>query len=144
MLEPISTVTPLVIEAATKKAIEKSTASLVDRISFKFARDKYDAIKLDLNKGLPSYLEANSAKCETLKTLLNRNDPIALEACFVAPDFKTRGEIISSDEFLGRVDKSGGKVIITGLAGSGKSVFLKSSFRSVIEQGHSYSIVRQT
>lgn len=138
MLEPISIATAAAIGAGTKKAIEKSTASLVDRISIKFAKDKYDALRLVLDKGLPSYLEANYAKCETLKTLLNRNDPIALEDCFVAPDFKTRGESISSDEFLGQVNKSGGKVVITGLAGSGKSVFLKYSFRSVIEKGHSY------
>lgn len=137
-MEPISTATAVAIGAGTTKAIEKSTASLVDRISLKFAKDKYDALRLVLNKGLPSYLEANYAKCETLKTLLNRNDPIALEDCFVAPDFKAKGERISSDDFLGQVNQSGGKVIITGLAGSGKSVFLKYSFRSVIEKGHSY------
>ena len=138
MVEPISTATAVTLGAGATKAIEKSTASLVDRISLKFAKDKYDALRLVLDKGLPSYLEANYAKCETLKTLLNRNDPIALEDCFVAPDFKTRGESVSSDEFLGQVNQSGGKVVITGLAGSGKSVFLKYSFRSVIKKGHSY------
>lgn len=138
LVEPISTATVAALGAGTTKAIEKSTASLVDRISLKFAKDKYDALRLVLDKGLPSYLEANYAKCETLKTLLNRNDPIALEDCFVAPDFKTIGGRISSDEFLGQVNQSGGKVVITGLAGSGKSVFLKYSFRSVIEKGHSY------
>lgn len=138
MVEPISTATAVSISAGTAKAIDKTAAKLVDRISIKIAKDKYDALRLVLDKGLPSYLEANYAKCETLKTLLNRNDPIALEDCFVAPDFKTRGERISSDEFLGQVNKSGGKVVITGLAGSGKSVFLKYSFRSVIEKGYSY------
>lgn len=138
MLEPISTATAVALGAGTTKAIENSTARLVDRISPKFAKDKYDALRLVLAKGLPSYLEANYAKCETLKTLLNRNDPIALEDCFVAPDFKTRGKRVSSDEFLGQVNQSGRKVVITGLAGSGKSVFLKYSFRNVIEKGHSY------
>jgi len=138
LVEPISTATAVAIGAGTTKAIEKSTASLVDRISIKFAKDKYDALRLVLDKGLPSYLEANYAKCETLKTLLNRNDPIALEDCFVGPDFETGGESSSSDEFLEQMNKSGGKVVITGLAGSGKSVFLKYSFRSVIEKGYSY------
>lgn len=138
LVEPISTATTVALGAGTTKAIEKSTASLVDRISLRFAKDKYDALRLILDKGLPSYLEANFAKCETLKTLLNRNDPIALEDCFVAPDFETRGETISSDKFLEEVNQSGEKVVITGMAGSGKSVFLKYSFRSVIEKGHSY------
>lgn len=138
MTDPISTTAALALSAGTTKAIEKSTANLLDQISLKFAKDKYDALRLVLGKGLPTYLEANYAKCETLKTLLNRNDPVTLEDCFVAPDFKTRGVSISSDEFLDQINQNGGKLVITGLAGSGKSVFLKYSFRTVIEKGHSY------
>ncbi len=134
----IESLTAATVGAVTAKAIAKSTESLIDKISFKFAKDKYDVITFMLNKGLPSYLEANYAKCETLKTLLNRNDPIALEDCFVAPDFKLHGSTVSSTELLNRVNTSVSKVIITGLAGSGKSVFLKYSFRSVIEAGYSY------
>lgn len=138
LAEPISTAATVALGAGTTKAIEKSTASLVDKISLKFAKDKYDALRLVLDKGLPSYLEANYAKCETLKTLLNRNDPISIEDCFVAPDFKAKGRVCNADELLSEVEKSGGKVIITGLAGSGKSVFLKHSFRTVIEKGYTY------
>lgn len=83
-------------------------------------------------------MAANYAKCQTLKTLLNRNDPIALEECFVAPDFKLRGSTFSSSKFLEQASQSNTKVVITGLAGSGKSVFLKYSFRKVIEDGYSY------
>ena len=135
MIEPI---TAAALNAVTRKAIEKSTASLIDKISFRFAKEKYDVIKFVLSKGLPNYLAANYAKCETLKTLLNRNDPIALEDCFVAPDFKLKGAAISSTDFLRHITHSTDKVVITGLAGSGKSVFLKYSFRNVIEEGYSY------
>ena len=134
MVEPITGV----LGAAATNAIEKSTAGLIEKISFKFAKDKYDVIKFVLNKGLPTYLAANYAKCETLKTLLNRNDPIALQDCFVAPDLQLKGETISSEDFLYEVNHSGIKAVITGLAGSGKSVFLKHTFRTVIEEGHSY------
>lgn len=128
----------ITLGAVAQKAIEKSTVNLVDQLSLKFAKDRYDVVKFELKKGLPDYLAANYAKCETLKTLLNRNDPIALEDCFVAPDFNLKEEIISSCDFLNHVYQSGGKVVITGLAGSGKSVFLKYSFRRVIKEGHSY------
>lgn len=126
------------LTAVASKAIEKATTSLLDKISFKFAKEKYDVIRFSLSKGLPTYLEANYAKCETLKTLLNRNDPVALESCFVAPDFHIKDEITSSADFLEELNQSGGKVVITGLAGSGKSVFLKYSFRNAIEVGYSY------
>ena len=135
MVEPITTG---ILAAVTTSAVDKTTARLVDSISFKFAKEKYDIIKFVLRKGLPAYLAANYAKCETLKTLLNRNDPIALTDCFVAPDFFLKGDIISSTAFLDHVNQSGDKVVITGLAGSGKSVFLKYSFRRVIDDGHSY------
>ena len=71
---------------------------------------------------LPSYLEANYAKRKPLKLLLNRNEPIALKNChFFTRDFKTRGDRISSEEFLEQVNQSAGKVVITALAGtSGK------------------------
>ena len=132
------TITSIALGAVTEKAIEKSTACLIDNLPLKFAKDKYDEVRFVLQKGLPNYLTANYAKCETLKTLLNRNDPIALEDCFVAPDFTLKEELISSSDILNHVNQCGGKVVITGLAGSGKSVFLKYSFRRVIEEGHSY------
>lgn len=138
MIEPIVTTAATALGAGAQRAVEKSAASLIDRISIKFAREKYDELRLILQKGLPDYLAANYSKCETLKTLLNRNDPIELDTCFVAPDFQVRDTKFSSDDFLNYVGPSSRKAIITGLAGCGKSVFLKYSFRSVIEQGHSY------
>jgi hypothetical protein len=137
MVEP-TTAGAIALGAATTSAIEKSAAGLVDRISLKFFKNKYDEIKLLLDKGLPSYLVANYAKCETLKTLLNRNDPIALEECFVSPDFDFKGMMKTSDNFLDSINREGSNVIITGLAGSGKSVFLKNAFRQVIKRGHTY------
>ena len=68
---------------------------------------------------LPSYLEANYAKRKPLKLLLSRNEPIALKNCyFFTRDFKTRGDRISSEEFLEQVNQSAGKVVITALAGT--------------------------
>ena len=134
----VELVTATTLGVVAQKAIEKSTSGLIDKISFKFARDKYEKIRFSLSKGLPNYLAANYAKCQTLKTLLNRNDPISLEDCFVAPDFKLRRSAISSTDFLEQITTHNDKVVITGLAGSGKSVFLKYSFRNVIEAGYSY------
>lgn len=135
MIEPITTTA---LNVVAEKAIEKSTTNLIGKISLKFAKNKYDEIIFLLSKGLPNYLVANYAKCETLKTLLNRNDPIALEDCFVAPDFELKQTTMSSAEFLKKIVNSNGKIVIAGLAGSGKSVFMKYSFRNVIEEGYSY------
>ena len=135
MADPI---TAAALSAVTIKALEKTAGNLVDCISIKVARDKLDTVKLYLSKGLPNYLAANYAKCETLKTLLNRNDPIPIADCFVAPDFKLGESTFSSSAFLDHLNHTADKVVITGLAGSGKSVFLKYSFRYIIDKGHTY------
>ena len=120
MIEPIS---DFALGTVATTAIRKTVSIFVEKLSLQFAKNKYDQIKFSLSEGLPNYLAANYAKCQTLKTLLNRNDPIALEDCFVAPDFELRGSTFSSLKFLEQVDQSSAKVVITGLAGSGKSVF---------------------
>lgn len=134
----IETIVDTALSTVATRAIEKSATTLIDKISFKFAKDKLEIIKFRLSKGLPNYLSANYAKCQTLKTLLNRNDPIPIEDCFVAPDFKIKDDIVSSEDILHLVNQTADKIVITGLAGSGKSVFLKYSFRNVIQQGYSY------
>lgn len=135
MIEPV---TAAALGAATAKALEKTTSNLIDKIPFRSAKDRYEVVKFVLAKGLPDYLAAHYAKCETLKTLLNRNDPIPLADCFVAPDFKFMRQTTSSFDFLRQASDAGDKVVITGLAGSGKSVFLKFAFRRLIDDGHSY------
>lgn len=128
----------LAANAATKIAIEKTASSLTEKLSSNFAKNKYDELRIKFNKGLPAYLKANYAKCETIKTLLNRNSPIPLEKCFVAPNFKMSDKMLQADELLDQINSKSMKVIITGLAGSGKSVFLKYAFKKVIEKGHTY------
>lgn len=124
------------LSAGANSAIAKTTEILVGTISEKFSKGKFDDIRLDLNKGLPEYLEANYAKCNTLKTLLNRNDPVEIDDCFVAPDFELAEKVSSSEKLLDFATQSNSKIVISGLAGSGKSMFLKHSFRRVIESGN--------
>lgn len=130
-------VTPLVL-AASKKAAEKSTEALLSKISLKFAKKKFDEISFALKKGLPAYVEAQYIKCLSIKTLLNRNDPIPLDECYVAPQFQLGGERSEARDLLKVASRDERKLVITGLAGSGKSIFLKFSFREVIEGGHTY------
>lgn len=133
----VEVVTGAIVSGIAERAIERTTSAFIEKISLKAAKDKVDAIRLVLNKGLPQYLEANYAKCETLKTLLSR-DPRPLDECFVAPDFLLNEVSMSSSDFLRLVAGDGAKAVITGLAGSGKSVFLKYAFRKVIENGTTY------
>jgi hypothetical protein len=129
--------TTALVNALAQAAIEATTASFVAKLPLGRVKNKIDELGLILNKGLPRYLEANYAKCETLKTLLNR-DPRPLDECFVVPDFVVNEQLLPSDQFLRHTCGDGSKTVVTGLAGSGKSVFLKYSFRKLIENGVTY------
>lgn len=134
----IETLLTTAVDVATTKAIEKTSSSLINKLSVKFAKDKYENIKIKLNIGLPSYLTANYAKCQTIKTLLNRNNPVQLEDCFVAPKFLINKKTCSSEQLLNQINEDSKKVIITGLAGSGKTIFLKYAFKKLVTTGQSY------
>ena len=134
MIDPISTT---VISTLAAAAIQKSAERLIKNISIKQASKNTNA-NLSLSADLPKYLAANYAKCETLKTLIDRNNPVKLTDCFVAPNFELMAERVSSNDFFQRMRASGGKIVITGLAGSGKSVFLKYSYRRIIEENFKY------
>ena len=135
MTDPIASI---VINALATAAIKKTSDGLVEKIFLRTAKKNIESTNLPLTEGLPNYLVANYAKCETLKTLLNRNDPMPLADCFVAPDFKLKEETNPSSDFLNKMNEARGKIVITGLAGSGKSVFLKYTFRKVINEGYSF------
>ena len=127
-----------ILAASAAKGIDGATKALTSKISIRFARDRVEELIFLLNKGLPAYLEANYARCETIKTLLNRNDPIELELCFVAPNFRVDDTVVSAEQMLQDIYSESRKTIVTGLAGSGKSIFLKHSFRRVLQRGYSY------
>lgn len=130
-MEPIAT-------KAAETSIALLTSKLIDKLPLNYPKDRFDELKLVLDKGLPDYLQANYSKCETLKTLLNRNDPVSITECFVAPNFKIGDKNKTSEELLSWNANPNCNAVVTGLAGSGKSVFLKYAFRATIEQGHTY------
>lgn len=94
--------------------------------------------KLILNKGLPEYLEANYSKCETIRTLLKRDSPTLLNTVYQEHTFRSDGKIHSEEELRTSIASGIQRTIISGGAGSGKSVFLKRLFRRSIEEGETY------
>lgn len=102
------------------------------------ATDAYKKLRLVVDKGLPTYLEAHNTRCEFIRTLLNRDKPVAIEKAFVEPSFKVAGVELTTEDVLVRIGEGTERTIITGIAGSGKSVFLKYAFRKVIERGDTY------
>lgn len=104
----------------------------------KVANGAWKNIEFIVSKGLPQYIEANNARCEFIRTLLNRDKPVPIDAAFVEPNFRIDEEVLSAGKLLERIYQGPQRTIVTGPAGGGKSVFLKHSFRRVIEHGYTY------
>jgi hypothetical protein len=101
------------------KDILKSTAQI--------GRKELAKLLIDFELGFKGFLDRNYKRLFRIKTLLNPANPVSLETTFVSPNLKFDGKVLSEKDFISRLieDKF---IVITGIGGSGKSVFLKHLF----------------
>jgi hypothetical protein len=92
-----------------------------------FGKDKLAKLSVDFEFGFKEYLDRNLKRLSQVKTLLNPNSPVSLEATYVAPNLELENENIEEGEFIPRL-RTDKFFVITGLGGSGKSIFLKHLF----------------
>lgn len=119
--------------------------ALTNEIGKKFGADIYDSIKSVLSKatditrakfqiGFSAYFEANALRCEKVKTIINRAEPVSLLSIYEDCQFQTNNKRdfrIKEDDLLYGEDYK--RVLVTGIAGSGKSFFMKRSFLRICE-----------
>lgn len=110
------------------KRIDKFFESMKDILTSR----SYD-LKLKFSKqALKDYLNTTIKKVSTVKTLLYPEKPVLINDFYVDIDLSFKNKLISSDriESLLKIDKN---LIVTGLAGCGKSTFIKYLFLNAIE-----------
>lgn len=127
----------LLAKPVVASRIEKIMGLLLDAAPL-FIMDSYKKGAMLIDKGLPSYLSAHYSKCETVRTLLRSDTPVILENAYVKPKFTISGKRLQSDDILQFSQAPHSPIVVTGTAGSGKSVFLKWSFRQAIEKGYTF------
>src|SRR5262249_31320793 len=76
--------------------------------------------------------ERNRARCGRVKTLLHRVEPIDIEKAFVDPKFQIKKTQIEGRDFPEHLIKRR-NVVVVGLGGAGKSIFLKMLFLSLCD-----------
>ncbi|SEL40728.1 NACHT domain-containing protein [Pacificibacter marinus] len=69
---------------------------------------------------------------------IRRDSPTPLTDVYVPPNFKIDRNTLSAQELTELIGANLQRTVVTGLAGSGKSVFLKYLFRKSIEDGYTY------
>lgn len=124
------------VDLLAKRAVE--LLDFIIKTAPGFLVEKAKNGELILNKGLPDYTNANYSKCETIRTLLKRDSPTQLDKVYQEHTFKSDGRKRSEEEIYTSIGSTLERTIVSGGAGSGKSVFLKRLFRKSVENGHTY------
>jgi hypothetical protein len=115
--------------ALAKGAIDglKEIAKDVLKAGTAFGRKQIGKLAVDFEFGFKEYLDRNYRRLSIVKTLLNPATPVSLEATYVAPSLAIGEKRLTEDQFISRIKKDK-FFVITGMGGSGKSIFLKHLF----------------
>ena len=86
----------------------------------------FDRAKVALEIGFQPYLEKSYQRCRYYKTLLNPYEPCDLESTYIHVGLERRsGPSRKTDDNLIQEFLDGKKYVVTGLAGCGKSMFMR-------------------
>lgn len=110
------------------RALSKTFSELIEKL----VRDlitNHQKYKLKLQTaskiGFSEYLDNNIVKCTKIKTIVNRLQPVSVQAVYEPLSFMSEAEKFS-DSDINALLKENGKIILTGMGGCGKSITLKS------------------
>jgi NACHT domain len=129
MAEPVTAATTFL--AATSSAVAPAVRTTLDNLAKSFAkpvanftRSIIDRAIVDLRIGFEDYLNTSYNRCRFYKTILNPNLPVEVTKNYVNL-YLTYGKMTLEDiEVIKNLEKYM-RIVVTGLAGSGKSMFMK-------------------
>lgn len=90
----------------------------------RLTKSTLDRLTVNLKIGFQEYLNLSYERCKQYKTILNTNQPLDLAVNYVHVTLSCNREVFSDDDLINQLVNRR-SVVITGLAGSGKSMFMK-------------------
>lgn len=115
------------LSSGINKGVQNAIVDLVERV-YKHGSAKskatVDTLRLKFTTKLTEYLNQTAVRCRKVKTLISRTDPIDIEEAYVAASFRVADSEFSEAELLRRAC-AGEQIIISGIAGSGKSMTMR-------------------
>lgn len=113
----------------------KSISEEILRASGNAAKREFEKLLVDFEIGFKKYVQRNYEKCSRVKTLLHRYEPINLESAYVAARIKFKNEEISESTLIDRFNKYK-RIVVTGMAGCGKSLMMKNVFVTLCKSSY--------
>jgi predicted NACHT family NTPase len=122
MAEP-SALAMKLLEGMANEAASKTLSAIFGGLS-KFR----DALRMNF----ASYLDSAIDRASHVKTLLHRDDRVSLRSIYVETFLKSGNKLVRDDK-LTEVIRSATAVVVSGPAGSGKTMFIRYLFLQLIE-----------
>jgi hypothetical protein len=104
-----------------KKVFDSLAKKVADRIG---SMTTAAQIAVAFRKGFPEYLETSYKRCRVFKTIIAPSDPLAVLSHYVHVTLTCGKKTVSDDDLITSLPELG-CVVVTGLAGSGKSMFMR-------------------
>lgn len=106
-------------DAALDKSAEKIGFYLSDKTS-----DVRDNIVSNFRIGFQTFIQSSYERCRTYKTLLNPYNPIPVLDNYIHTNVEISGKHYNDDTLIKGI-RPGSRIIVSGLAGGGKSMLMK-------------------
>jgi len=119
-----------------KKGVNNALVDLVERV-YKYSSSKskttVDRLRLKFVTNFTDYLLQTAIRCSKVKTLISRTDPVNIEDFYVPVRLKMKGTSLSEHDIIEYLYK-GEQFIISGIAGSGKSMTMRYLYLSLCKR----------
>ncbi len=97
------------------------------------AKSQAEKLAVELEIGFTRLTKRTLERCAKVKTLLHRYEPIDIERAYVHPTIGISRKELGQAKFLDLLEQHL-RIVITGMAGSGKSMFLKFLYVTLCRQ----------
>lgn len=116
--------------------ITKQIDATIDAIKDTFGT-ALDKARARLQLGYAELVKRNFARCAQIKTILYRHQAVLLKHHYVSATLRSGKQTLTEAEVINKAG-SAGKIVITGTAGSGKSLFMKNSYLNFVLDSKPY------
>lgn len=121
MVEPLTAA--VVLAPALKHSLDRLARSFTLGAE-KMAKSLVDQAVVELRIGFSNYFTTSFNKCRCFKSLLNANQPLDLVENYIHVTLSLGQKRLTDDELIFKIPELK-SIVIMGLAGSGKSMFMK-------------------
>lgn len=120
--------------SALALSLAKAAAPPAAALLKKVGKEQYDRFVATYTNVFGDHIRATVERCSSIKTILHRDQPISLDSQYVSLLFTAGEDIVHDTRALEYAASAGNAFLVSGLAGCGKSMFMKWAALRLIER----------